>query len=37
MQGGISEHSQDTLPEGNNKSSETSKQTGRIEGRDRIR
>ena len=35
-QGRTSEHSQDTLPEGNNKSSETSKQTGRIERRDRI-
>ena len=31
-QGRISEHNQDTLPEGN-KSSETSKQTGRIERR----
>ena len=35
-QGRISEHSQDTLPEGSNKSSEISKQTGRIERRDRI-
>ena len=34
-QGRISEHSQDTLPEGT-KSSEISKQTGRIERRDRI-